>query len=227
MTLYSTNTVWKRQLQSLLQSAVAMAALNVVLALYIIVATTVSSKIAPEYVFFDMSESLAAVIFLMQVFVSGLLLGAEEEENQTHSFILRLPVSKARWVLERLLAALLGFIVCLVLVVIEDIIFGIYFRIPRLADGLVRIILQLLSFSNIVAALMYFWVCAFFGAAIKKVLPSAGASLLTVILVMVLLANVAERSILWAMRHTTTYFLILAFIFMGLYILALSRREGT
>jgi ABC-type transport system involved in multi-copper enzyme maturation permease subunit len=227
MKAYYFNTIWKRQLRTLASCSLALGILGFALGLFLVAMNVLSGKPLPRSAFFEASQALGGYLLMAQVFVSGLLLGAEEEENQTHSFVLRLPVSKARWVLERLLAALLAFIALFVLLVIEDALFASYLHVSNFQKDFIRTLSEIFSPSNVIAGFMYFSVSAFLGALIKKVLPAAGASFLMVSLIFILLAKLGSRDTLWAMRNAPPYFFLFGIVFLGLYVIAIWRREGT
>jgi len=229
MKLYSANTIWKRQLRTLVQSAATIAAFTFIIgSLEIIRNLALGRSVAAE--FFRAGTTVGTVILAIQIFISGLLLGAEEEENQTHSFVLRLPVSKVRWVAERLLGVIIGLIICFLLLLCDAIILGLYLKIPGFWNGLWNSIITVLIFSNLALGISYFWIFACCAAWTKKALPSAIISVGTIFLMLVVLGKLVMRtrySVLHPFQGIAVGFFIIAFVFMGFFFLAISRREGT
>ena len=229
MKLFSANTIWKRQLRTLIQAAATFAAFTFIIGLLEIIRNlALGRSVAAE--FFRTGTTVGTVILAIQIFVSGLLLGAEEEENQTHSFVLRLPVSKVRWVAERLLGVIIGLIICLLLLLCDAIVLGLYLKIPGFWPGLWNSITTVFTFSNLALGFSYFWISACCAAWTKKALPSAIISVGTIFLMLMVLDEFVMHtrfSILHPFQGTAVGFFIIAFVFMGLFFFAISRREGT
>ncbi len=229
MKIYSANTIWKRQLRTLIQSAATFAALTLIVGLLDIVKNLLFGRsVVGE--FFKSCTTGGTIILAVQIFISGLLLGAEEEENQTHSFVLRLPVSKVRWVAERLLGVIIGLIICFLLLLCDAIILGLYLKIPGFWNGLWNSITTVFTFPNLALGFSYFWISASCAAWTKKALPSAIISVGTIFLMLMVLDELVMHtrfSILHPFQGIAFGFFIIAFVFMGFFFFAISRREGT
>ncbi len=230
MKIYSANSIWKRQLRTLLGSAGALALLAFVFGVLAIVATIASKNSVDGKQFFESCELVGAVMLMIQLFVSGLLLGAEEEENHTDSFILRLPVSKVRWVAERIVAAAVGLALCFLLLLCDAIVLGFSLKMPGMKEGLSENIADVFTFRNLTLGFTYFWIAACCAAWIKQALPAAIVSAGTILLLLFVLVKLVMRSrfsILNPMQGVVIGLFIIAFVFMGFFFLAISRREGT
>ena len=236
MRLFLANTLWKRQLRTLVQSAVTFAALTFIIGLLEIIRNlALGRSVAAE--FFRVGTTVGTIILAIQIFISGLLLGAEEEENQTHSFVLRLPVSKVRWVAERLLGVVIGLIICLLLLLCDAIILGLYLKLPafwhELWDSCIPpgfLATTVFESSNLALGFSFFWISACCAAWTKKVLPSAIISVGTIFLLLLVFGKLVMHtrfSILNPMQGVAIGFFIIAFVFIGFFFFAISRREGT
>jgi hypothetical protein len=230
MKVYFSNTIWKRQLRTLSDAAVGVGGLALVFWVLAIVNAIPSQKSIGRERFFESCALVAAAMLMIQVVVSGLLLGAEEEENRTDSFVLRLPVSKMRWVAERIVAAAMGLVLCFLLLLCDAIVLGLSLKMPGMKEGLTKSIADIVTFRNIVLGFTYFWIAACCAAWIKKALPAAIVSAGTIFLLLLVLGKIVmhtQYSILNPMQGVAIGFFVIAFVFMGFFFLAISRREGT
>lgn len=230
MKLYSSNTIWKRQLRTLLTSAGALALLTLIFGVLAILDTISSEGSVGRRQFFESCALVGAVMLMIQVFASGLLLGAEEEENRTDGFVLRLPVSKGRWVAERIVAAAIGLVLCFLLLLCDALVFGLSLKMPGMKDGLGKSIADIVTFRNLVLGFAYFWIATCCAAWIKKALPAAIVSAGTIFLLLLMLGKIVmhtQYSILSPMHGVVLAFFVIAFVFMGFFFFAISRREGT
>jgi len=135
-----------------------------------------------------------------------------------------------RWVAERLLGVVIGLIICLLLLLCDAIILGLYLKIPGFWNGLWNSITAVFTFPNLALGFSYFWISACCAAWTKKALPSAIISLGTIFLILIVLGKLVMHtrfSFLHPFQGIAIGFFIIAFIFMGFFFLAISEREGT
>jgi len=239
MKLFYANTIWKRQMRSLMETALVLAFGSLLLGII----ATIFDKVADiglsvDYYFPDKCKSFLGVALMIQVLISGILLGSEEEENKTHSFIFRLPISRTRWILERLLAIILSLMIYFTLLIFITHLIGHLNHIWHLNEAINTSLSQIFTLRNVLSAFTNFCICACVASIVKKVLPAAITALIVIFTIIIFLIFISQPlpdmkhghnyypEIFFSAFQMTLYFTITPLIAIGLFTLSISKREG-
>ena len=244
MKLFFADTIWKRQMRSLMETALVLASGFLLLGII----ATIFDKAAPigfsmDYFFQDWGKSFfcfksfLSVALMIQVLISGILLGSEEEENQTHSFVFRLPISRVRWVSERLVGIVLSLMIYFALLMLITILIGYLNHTRELYSAIINVLSQIFTLRIVLSAFANFCICACVASIVKKVLPAAVTSLIVILIIIVALILISHQmpelkrihyypSIFFSTFQMTCYFTITSLIAIGLFALSISKREG-
>ncbi|MCX7001026.1 MAG: hypothetical protein NT106_12150 [Candidatus Sumerlaeota bacterium] len=238
MKLFFADTIWKRQMRSLMETALVLASGFLLLGIIAtIFDSTADIGLSVDYYFPDKCKSFLGVALMIQVLISGILLGSEEEENQTHSFVFRLPIIRSRWIFERLLAIILSLMIYFTLLISITILIGYLNHIRELDWAITKSLSQIFTLRNVLSAFANFCICACVASIVKKVLPAAVTSLVVILIIIVTLILISHQmpelkhfhyypTIFFSTFQMTCYFTITPLIAIGLFALSISKREG-
>ncbi len=180
MGLLTVDTIFKRQLRTLLNSTLFLGFINLFMFLFAIIMFKIKHE-SYESSWFCKNIYLIWFVFLyIQMFISGVLLGGEEEDNKTCNFVLRLPLSKGHWVWERFKSVIAAFLILLGFLSINHIIIH---KITGFGVGLHKMFLPGLNIIFILVSSMLFWVPLAVSSWVKKVIPSCLISLFILFLI--------------------------------------------
>jgi ABC-type transport system involved in multi-copper enzyme maturation permease subunit len=238
MKLFFADTIWKRQMRSLMETALVLASGFLLLGIIATIFDRAARIGLLESSFFqDYCKSFLGVALMIQALISGILLGSEEEENQTHSFVFRLPISRVRWVSERLVAIVLSLMIYFALLMSITILVGYLNHTRTLYSAIINVLSQIFTLRIVLSAFANFCICACVASIVKKVLPAAVTSLIVILIIIVTLILISHQmpdlkrihyypSIFFSTFQMTCYFTITPLVAIGLFALSISKREG-
>lgn len=223
MRILKCDTILKRQLKSFIDIVILLSACYIMILIIFLISAEFSGK---KFNLFGWHNFAFQVFLLVQVFISGILIGAEEEENGTHSLILRLPISKFKWVYDRILAALFSVFLLYAILCIVFILSCVILKIPLTPKTLASAcIISVMSFSTIPTV---FTISLAVSSMIKKVLPSAVVSGCIIFAAIMMIWKSAASNP--AKNEELPSYIILniliSLIFIGLFTPIIIKREG-